>query len=125
MPPAPDSVHARQWLLVFDRFRQAWAQRADDEVPNTHPMATGVWSQRKRHREGTMPDCKRVRLETIGFPLDPRRPTNTDRARELLAFYAEHGHYSPTHTHGGAALTKRAVKFLSSSGSAGLVDLPD
>lgn len=124
LAPAPAGAHALEWMRTFNQFQELWRSRDSDEISNTHPHATWVWSQRKRHREGTLPLWKRQRLEEIDFPLVPTRPTNTARARELVAFYQANGHYSPTQTEGGAALTKWYRLFVPSRGTVGLQELP-
>lgn len=124
LAPVPAGAHALEWMRTFNQFQELWRSRDSDEISNTHPQATWVWSQRKRHREGTLPLWKRQRLEEIDFPLVPTRPTNTARARELVAFYQANGHYSPTQTEGGAALAKWYRLFVQSGGTVGLQELP-
>ena len=120
-PPAPQEdtpalanksrvqLETEGWIAQHARFAALWRVRTTDVITDDHPMQDWVTRQRKLHKTAKLMAWKRQMLDAIGFPYVSSRaaltPTNLEYAAQLVAFYKEHGHYSPTITIGGAGLT--------------------
>lgn len=126
-PPIHNRVaqETQAWLSALERYRALKASGWNGVTPRGHELEKWVQKQRTLHNQKRLQEWKRAALRAADFdfisPRADQTPADQDHARALVAFYREHGHYSPTQTHGGAALTKWWTKFRASSGVQGLL----
>jgi integrase len=124
-PLKRQTKETRLWKAACKHFAALWLARTSDEIGNEHPLQDWVTRQRKLARNGKLQAWKRDMLDTIGFPYLAARvvdaPSDLGHAKALHAFYDEHGHYAPTVTIGGTALTRWVRLMRQSGGTHGLI----
>lgn len=113
------------WRDTFDQFKSVWSTRTNDQIERGHPQEFWAWKQRKKFRDGSLPDWRKDMLLSIGFPLDAARikaqNDNMSHAKSLVDFFLHHGHCGPTITIGGGALTHWVRRMRDSNGRSGVV----
>lgn len=114
-----------EWQAVCEQYREAKSAGWDGITERGHPLEKWVQKQRTLHHQGRLQDWKRKALREAHFdfvaPRNSAVKTNEQYAHELVAFYLQHGHWSPTQTVGGAGLTKWWKKMHDSGGKVGIV----
>ena len=126
-PPIQNRVsqETQAWLSALERYRALKASGWNGMTPRGHELEKWVQKQRTLHNQKKLLEWKRAALCAADFdfqsPRAEQTSTDQDHAHALVLFYREHGHYSPTQTHGGAALTKWWARFRASKGAQGLL----
>lgn len=114
-----------EWKAVCAQYKAARDAGWDGVTERGHPLEQWVHKQRRLHKIGRLQDWKRQALREARFDfVSPRQQattTNEQYAHELVAFYLQHGHWSPTQTVGGAGLTKWWKKMSETGGRVGIL----
>lgn len=119
------TLETSQWNASLEAYRKAKEDGWNGVTQRGHPLEQWVHKQRRLYKMGLLQEWKCNALRDVRFdfvsPTEAATPTNTMYAKELVAFYAKHGHYIPTQTFAGAGLTKWWKKMQESNGTVGLV----
>jgi hypothetical protein len=114
----------KAWLASLERYTQLKSEGWNGITPRGHELEKWVQKQRTLHHQAKLLPWKKVALDKAGFafvaPRNSMTPSDQDHARNLVVFFQSHGHYAPTQTHGGAALTKWWSRFRDTNGQSGL-----
>lgn len=114
-----------EWKAVCAQYKAAKEAGWDGVTQRGHPLEQWVQKQRRLHKLGRLQDWKRQALREAKFdfasPRQQATTTNEQYAHELVAFFLQRGHWSPTQTVGGAGLTKWWKRMSESGGKVGIV----
>jgi hypothetical protein len=114
----------KAWLASLERYTQLKSVGWNGITPRGHELEKWVQKQRTLHHQAKLLPWKKAALDKAGFAfVAPRKsmtPSDQDHARNLVVFFQLHGHYAPTQTDGGAALTKWWGRFRDTKGQSGL-----
>lgn len=114
----------KAWLASLERYTQLKSVGWNGITPRGHELEKWVQKQRTLHHQAKLLPWKKAALDKAGFAfVAPRKsmtPSDQDHARNLVVFFQLHGHYAPTQTDGGAALTKWWGRFRDTNGQSGL-----
>ncbi|NWF46047.1 hypothetical protein F3K02_12410 [Hydrogenophaga sp. D2P1] len=114
----------KAWLASLERYTHLKSVGWNGITPRGHELEKWVQKQRTLHHQAKLLPWKKAALDKAGFafvaPRKSKTPTDQDHARNLVVFFQLHGHYAPTQTDGGAALTKWWGRFRDTNGQSGL-----
>jgi hypothetical protein len=137
-----DEIYPKEELRErVTRERSIWIKRLSDAIEERcwgegwNPRKkvgkeSRMWidKQRKLHKLGKLMEWKRRVLERVEFPFSPQKEvaTNMGHAARLVKFYEEYGHYAPTMSYGGGALTHWVCELRETDGRVGIIsDTPE